>query len=77
VEKSTTQITTPPVPPVSQPLQQIVILAGNSITDATTSPLSDNAQIISIDPSQLNQILAVAQQQQNNEKPLPSPPPKD
>ncbi|RIA92302.1 hypothetical protein C1645_820903 [Glomus cerebriforme] len=70
------EITNPvlPVLPVltttnTAPLQQIVILTGN----APPSDGTQTTQMISIDSSQLNQILALAQQQ----PPPPPPPPKD
>ncbi|CAG8767495.1 4358_t:CDS:1, partial [Racocetra fulgida] len=60
------------------PQQQIILITGNT----STLPLSDGAQttqIISIDPSQLNQILAITQQQQHQDNLTnpPTPPPKD
>ncbi|CAI2162347.1 12585_t:CDS:2 [Funneliformis geosporum] len=70
-QQVTAEVTVLP-PPTLAPPQQIVIITGN----AATSPLNDYAaqttQTISIDASQLNQILAVAQQQQLP----PLPPPK-
>ncbi|CAG8561315.1 8540_t:CDS:1, partial [Racocetra fulgida] len=50
------------MPTSTVPQQQVILIAGNT----STLPLSDgaqNTQMISIDPSQLNQILAVTQQQ--------------
>ncbi|CAG8789330.1 62_t:CDS:1, partial [Racocetra persica] len=49
------------MPTSTVPQQQVILIAGNT----STLPLSDgaqNTQMISIDPSQLNQILAVTQQ---------------
>ena len=54
---------TNPVPPDTVPSQQIVI-------NATTSPSGNaqNTQMISIDPSQLSQLLSFAQQLQQSQQ---------
>ncbi len=67
------EITNPLNPPNTAPPQQIVILAGN----ANTSSLASGTQVISIDPSQLSQILAMTQQQQQQNHSAPLPYPKD
>ncbi|CAG8726913.1 5106_t:CDS:2, partial [Racocetra persica] len=65
-------------PTSTVPQQQIILITGNT----STLPLSDGTQttqIISIDHSQLNQILAITQQQQHQDNLTtpPTPPPKD